>query len=99
MMATRTNTDPVLYEMISLTDKAESAESIFSDVTFVDVLKTPEEPSVAQAQQGPRKGSLSRSTVSSWYFIVHGAVDAALAVGPIFFFSTLDGFRSNSNSN
>jgi hypothetical protein len=31
--------------------------------------------------------SLSREDVSPWDFIAKGAIDAALAIGPIFFFS------------
>lgn len=39
-------------------------------------------------------GSLSRNTYSSWYFVGHGAVDAALTFGPVFFFSELSSTSS-----
>jgi hypothetical protein len=87
MTITPTSATQISYEPLPTADKADGAESTFTEVTFTDDSIPPEEPHDRKEHHTLETSSLSRNTASSWYFIAHGAVDAFLAVGPIFFFS------------
>ncbi|KAF2028274.1 hypothetical protein EK21DRAFT_114047 [Setomelanomma holmii] len=74
------------YKALPSVDKADVAESTYSDATFVETSTLHGGPSIVPNYEEKILGSLSREDESSRYFIAQGAVDAALAVGPIFFF-------------
>jgi hypothetical protein len=89
MTATPTKADQTTYESVPTADNGDGTESVFTETVSVDgivPLADDDNLNAEETKHTLRTGSLSRTTASSWYFIAHGAADAFLAVGPIFFF-------------
>jgi hypothetical protein len=89
MTATPTESNQTTYEPLPTADKRDCTESVFTEIMSVDgitLLADEDNLGPDETKHKLMTGSLSRSTASSWYFIAHGAADALLAVGPIFFF-------------
>lgn len=78
------------YRAVPITEPMEKTEPKLTEIQLEDECDSASQ--IAYSRTMPKlkaqcAGTLSRNNQSSWYFIVQGAVDAGLAIGPIFFFS------------
>jgi hypothetical protein len=68
-------------------DASFDAETLVSEIPLIDLPAFPDREK--DTRKTLRADTLARNTHSSWYFLVHGAVDAVLTLGPAFFFGKI----------